>query len=219
MDHYDLKLGDKILLEPASRHRELSAKAYGTIVGTFKGISSGKDYYGKTIVNEEIELFIYPISVLNITELQTFYSKIEFVFKQEKNKELMERKEEIKRIVSDNGFNEFPTELKLWDGELTNVMEPLEKNISLLEVLYPVTFTLSIIIAGILVFIMVLRRTTDVAILRILGVKEKEVRWNLFRENLILVLIGIVIACITVFAISVKSCLNNGSPPQRMLFI
>ncbi|CAK7058198.1 ABC transporter permease [Tissierella sp.] len=205
MDHYDLKLGDKILLEPASRHRQLSAKAYGTIVGTFKGISSGKDYYGKTIVNEEIELFIYPIRVLNITELQTFYSKIEFVFKQEKNKELMERKEEIKRIVSDNGFNEFPMELKLWDEELTNVMEPLEKNISLLEVLYPVTFILSIVIAGILAFIMVLRRSTDTAILRILGVKEKEVRLNLFSENLMLVLIGTAIACITVFAISIKS--------------
>ncbi len=205
MDHYDLKLGDKILLEPASRHRQLSAKAYGTIVGTFKGISTGKDYYGKTIVDEEREVFIYPIRVLDITELQTFYSKIEFKFKQEKNKELILHKKEIKRIVSDNEFNEFPTELKLWDEELTNVIEPLEKSLSLLEVLYPVTFTLSIVIAGILAFIMVLRRTTDVAILRILGVKEKEVRWNIFKENLILVLIGTAIACIAVFAISIKS--------------
>ncbi len=205
MDHYDLKLGDKVLLEPASRHRQLSVRTYGTIVGTYKGISTGKDYYGKNIVNEDTEVFIYPMDVLNNIEMQIFYSKIEFEFKQEKNKELISRKAEIKGIVSDNSFNEFPTELKLWDGELTNVMEPLEKNISLLEVLYPVTFTLSIVIAGILVFIMVLRRTTDVAILRILGVKEKEVRWNLFRENLILVLIGISLACITVFAISIKS--------------
>ncbi|MBU5312726.1 hypothetical protein KQI38_11840, partial [Tissierella carlieri] len=134
-----------------------------------------------------------------------YYSKMEFVFKQEKNKEIMERKEEIKKIVSDNSSNEIPTELKLWDGEVVNVVGPLEKNTSLLEVLYPVTFTLSIVIAGILVFIMVLRRSTDAAILRILGVKEKEVRWNLFRENLILVSIGTAIACIAVFAISIKS--------------
>ncbi|MBU5312804.1 ABC transporter permease [Tissierella carlieri] len=205
MDHYDLKLGDKILLEPASRHRQLSVRTYGTIVGTYKGISTGKNYYGKNIVNEDMEVFIYPMEVLNNVEMQIFYSKIEFEFKQEKNKELISRKAEIKGLVSNNSFNEFATELKLWDEELTNVIEPLEKNLSLLEVLYPITFTLSIVIAGILVFIMVLRRTTDVAILRILGVKEKEVRWNIFKENLILVLIGTAIACIAVFAISIKS--------------
>ncbi|WP_406241738.1 FtsX-like permease family protein [Tissierella carlieri] len=204
MDHYELELGDKISLKPNSNYRKLLMGTYGTIVGTFAGVGSSEDNYGYSEIDDE-ELFIYPLSVLKTVERGVYYSKMEFVFKQEKNKEIMERKEEIKKIVSDNSSNEIPTELKLWDGEVVNVVGPLEKNISLLEVLYPVTFTLSIVIAGILVFIMVLRRSTDAAILRILGVKEKEVRWSLFRENLILVLIGTAIACITVFAISIKS--------------
>ncbi|MCQ4922802.1 ABC transporter permease [Tissierella carlieri] len=204
MDHYELELGDKISLKSDPNYRKLLMGTYGTIVGTFAGVGSSEDNYGYSEIDDE-ELFIYPLSVLKTVERGVYYSKMEFVFKQEKNKEIMERKEEIKKIVSDNSSNEIPTELKLWDGEVVNVVGPLEKNISLLEVLYPVTFTLSIVIAGILVFIMVLRRTTDAAILRILGVKEKEVRWNLFRENLILVLIGTSIACITVFAISIKS--------------
>ena len=204
MDHYELELGDKISLKSDPNYRKLLMGTYGTIVGTFAGVGSSEDNYGYSEIDDE-ELFIYPLSVLKTVERGVYYSKMEFVFKQEKNKEIMERKEEIKKIVSDNSSNEIPTELKLWDGEVVNVVGPLEKNTSLLEVLYPVTFTLSIVIAGILVFIMVLRRSTDAAILRILGVKEKEVRWNLFRENLILVSIGTAIACIAVFAISIKS--------------
>src|SRR5690554_646088 len=116
-------------------------------------------------------------------ERELYYRKLEFEFIPEKNKEVMSRKEEIKKIVSDFKLNVYPIELKLWDEELINVVDPLEKNLSLLEVLYPVTFIVSILIAGILSFLMVLRRTLDVAILRVLGVKEKEVRFNLFRDN------------------------------------
>lgn len=204
MEHFDLRLGDKIFLKPWSSRRGLVFEAYGTIVGTFEGVSRGKDYYGYSAIIDE-ELFIYPLSVLRATEIEVYYDKMEFEFKQDRNKELMERKEELRRMVANNKSNDYLTELKLWDEEITNVVAPLEKNISLLEVLYPITFILSIIIACILVFIMILRRSIDVAILRMLGVKGKEVRWNLFRENLVLVLIGIVIACITVFVISIKS--------------
>lgn len=204
MDHFDLELGDKILLKTDSNDLRLVIEAYGTIVGSFEGVDRSRNHYGYSKTYED-ELFIYPISVLKATEHKLYYSKLEFEFKPEKNKELMEKKEEIRRMVSNNPSNEFPTELILWDGELINVVEPLEKNLSLLEIFYPLTFILSIIISGILAFMMILRRTLDVAILRILGVKNKEVQWNLFRENLILVLIGIIISCTIVFGITVNS--------------
>jgi ABC-type antimicrobial peptide transport system permease subunit len=205
MEHFDLELGDKIFLEPNPKVRNLSIKSYGTIVGTFKEIDMGKDFYGYPLIQQDFSLFIYPISALEAIEEELYYNKLEFEFNPEKNKELMERKDELRKIVANNPFNEFPTELRLWDGELTNVIEPLEKNLSLLEVLYPITFILSIIIAGILSFIMVLRRTLDVAILRVLGVKEKEVRKSLFMENIILTLIGIIIATIIMIIITSSS--------------
>lgn len=204
MEHFDLKLGDKIFLKPNSRYRKLSIESYGKIVGTFKLFNKGKDFYGYSSVIER-DLFIYPLSVLEATEWEVYYDSLEFEFKPEKNRELMERKDEIRRIVASNPFNEHPTELRIWDGELRNVVEPLEKNVSLLEILYPITFILSIIIAAILSFIMVLRRTVDIAILRILGVKKKEVRWNLFRENMVLVLIGVLISLIIKLSITINS--------------
>lgn len=208
MKEFELELGDRILLLEEETRKTL--EIYGTIVGTFTNIEminihEWLEQY-TTISKGEPSLFIYPLSVLKaIEKTGVYYSLLELEFKPEKNRELLDRKDELKDMVANNLKDDLRNELKIWDEELTNVVEPLEKNISLLEVLYPITFILSIIIAGILTFILVLRRSVDAAILRILGVKEKEVRWNLFKENLILVLIGIIVACIIIFAISVQS--------------
>lgn len=204
MEHFDLELGDKILLKPDSNYLRLVVEAYGTVVGSFEGVNRISTANRYTMVDEK-ELFIYPISALESLEHTTYYSKVELIFNPEKNKELMGRKEELKNILSSNHANLGGMNLNFWDGELINVLEPLERNLSLIKILYPVTFVLSILMAGILAFMMVLRRTLDVSILRILGVKNKEVSWNLFRENLILVLIGISAACISILLITAKS--------------
>ncbi len=113
MEHFDLELGDKIFLKPNSEERPILLESYGTIIGTFEGVDSGKDYYGYSAVDDE-ELFIYPISVLEILERKVYYNKIELKFKPKKNKELMERKEELRKIVLSNSFSEHPLELRLW---------------------------------------------------------------------------------------------------------
>ena len=156
-------------------------------------------------MSEQEDIFIYPISVLQVMEGGVYYDKIEFIFKSEKNKELLDRRGELEALVANNPSNRYATKLLLWDGELINVVEPLEKNLSLLKILYPITFILSIIIVGILSFLLVSRRTLDVAILRVLGVKNREVILNLFRENLILVMVGIVLACIMITSVTLNS--------------
>ena len=207
LEEYELNLGDKIILKEEDREN-LNVSA--TIVGTFSRLDINeinewlKQYV--TIFAEEEALFIYPISALEAIENnKVYYDLLEFEFEPEKNRELLARKEELKDIVANNIYDVNKNGLKLWDEELINVVEPLEKNLSLLEVLYPITFILSIIIAGILSFIMVLRRTLDVAILRVLGVKEKEVRKSLFMENIILTLIGIFISTIIMILITLGS--------------
>lgn len=207
LEEYELSLGDKIILEEKDRE---NLKVYATIVGTFSSLDINeinewlKQY--ATISAEEEALFIYPISALEAMERnKVYYDLLEFEFEPEKNRELLSRKEELKNMVANNIYDVNKNELKLWDEELTNAVEPLEKNLSLLEILYPITFILSIIIAGILSFIMVLRRTLDVAILRVLGVKEREVRKSLFMENIILTLMGIIIATIIMIIITSNS--------------
>lgn len=205
MEHFGLRLGDRIFLEPDPEFRSI-VHAYGTIVGTFENLETGILPSGYIRADKESELFIYPLSALQLLEKdKLYYETLEFGFNPQKNREVLAQKEELKKMVANNPFNDFLTELNIWDGELINVVEPLEKNLSLLEVLYPVTFGLSIIIASILAFMMVIRRSIDVAILRILGVKSKEVQWNLFRENLVLVIIGIIISCITIISITINS--------------
>ncbi len=41
----------------------------------------------------------------------------------------MEKREELSRIVSDNPSNEIGMNLNFWDGEIINVVEPLEKKL------------------------------------------------------------------------------------------
>ncbi len=129
MEHFDLELGDKIFLKPSSNYLRLVVEAYGTIVGKFDGIDRGRDRYGYSVKDDE-EVFIYPISVLEATEHKLYYNKMGgFTFKSENNKELMEKREELSRIVSDNPSNEIGMNLNFWDGEIINVVEPLEKKL------------------------------------------------------------------------------------------
>lgn len=200
MKDYGLKLGNRIALMPESRE---VLKTFFTIAGTFSKYDIGKTPYGFVSGQEESSLFIYPLSALQAMERTgVYYDILEFEFKPEKGRELLARKDELKNMVLNNIYDVYRNELKLWDEELIKVVDPLEKNLTLLKVLYPVTFTVSVLIAGILAFMMVLRRTLDVAILRVLGVKEKEVRKSLFMENIILTLIGISIAAIIILLIT-----------------
>lgn len=204
---FQLKIGDNISL--AEESRDL-IKAYGTIVGIFKELDMADlhEYLENytTITKDKQSIFIYPLSALQAIERNNVhYRSLSFEFKPESNRELLDRKDELKNIVVNNIYDDIRSELKLWDEELTNVVEPLEKGLSLLEVLYPITFGLSIIIAGILAFMMVIGRSTDVAILRMLGVKSKEVEWILFRENILLVLIGIIISAIIIIPITINT--------------
>lgn len=196
MKDYELEIGDRIALVEEYRG---TLKIYGTIVGTFADLDMSQvhewlEYYTYAGKDEQ-DLFIYPLSALEAIERnRVYYRRLSFKFNPETNRELLARKDELKNMVSNNIYDDHRNELKLWDEELVNVADPLEKNLSLLQVLYPITFVVSILIAGILAFMMVLRRTLDVAILRVLGVKEKEIRKSLFIENIILTLIGISIA-------------------------
>ena len=203
MKEYQLELGNKISLVPEGRE---AIKAFGTIIGTFSQLDLGRTPYGFHVYNRESELFVYPLSALQVIEKTgVYYELLEFEFKPEKNRELLNKKEELKDMVARNTRDDQKNELRLLDGELVNVVEPLERNLSLLEILYPITFILAVILAGILSFMMVFRRSIDIAILRILGVKSKEVRWNLFRENMVLVTIGILLACGLIIGITTNT--------------
>lgn len=56
-----------------------------------------------------------------------------------KNRELSARREELKELVAQPNAGALDLTLVLWDEELTQVVGPLEQNVRLMSVLYPVT--------------------------------------------------------------------------------
>jgi ABC-type antimicrobial peptide transport system permease subunit len=81
----------------------------------------------------------------------------------------------------------------IWDEELRIVIGQLEKNLSLLRVLYPVVIAVSVLIGAGLCFLLLLQRAREAAILCVLGATRTAVRLVLVSESLCLSILGVVI--------------------------
>lgn len=203
MEEYGLSLGDKVCVSSDARQ---VVEAYGTIVGNFSLLDRGRVPRGFVALQEEEALFIYPLEVLRAIEpTGIYYDLLEFDFRAEKNRELLKRKDELKESIAKSPYNVAGNTLEIWDEELVNVVEPLEKNLSLLSVLYPVTFVMSFLLSALIAALILLRRSIDVAVLRVLGVKKREVRWNLFWQYFVLVFLGVLLAASLVYMMSFKT--------------
>jgi ABC-type antimicrobial peptide transport system permease subunit len=78
-----------------------------------------------------------------------------------------------------------------WDEELRSVVQPLEKSLSLLQVLYPVTVIVAVLIGLGLNLLLVMQSARDAAILRVLGVSTGRVRGMYTIQQLLLSLFGV----------------------------
>lgn len=202
MDTYNLEIGHKVSLKDMG---SIDSAIYGTIVGTFEGYAFPT--YGDTqiqwIPSHNYETFIYPIEAVRLIERSGInYKEINLLFDKEKNSELYNNREEILGQIAKNKYGDHGTgyKLVLYDDILTGTIKPLERNLELLSIIYPIILVLSLIIAVILPYLLILRRSGELAIMRILGVKEWEIKRYVFTESILLVTIGEIIA-ITVIGI------------------
>jgi len=217
MDTYNLEIGHKVYLkDSASNYPDVC----GTIVGTFEGYVLPQ--YGSNevqwIPSHEDEMFIFPIDAVRLIERNgIYYEKIDLLFDKEKNIELYRNREEILNHIAKTEYD-YSTgyKLVLYDSVLTETIEPLEKNLELLHIIYPIILVLSLIIAVALPYLLVLRRSEELAIMRILGVKEVEVKRYVFTESLLLVIIGQLIAMAVINVLTFKS---GSYPIWKYLFI
>jgi hypothetical protein len=76
------------------------------------------------------------------------------------------------------------------DAELTMVVGPLEENLNLLRLLYPVAMVVSFILALGLSLLLMLQNAKNAAILRVLGTPRCQTRFNLCTELLIISIAG-----------------------------
>jgi predicted lysophospholipase L1 biosynthesis ABC-type transport system permease subunit len=134
---------------------------------------------------------LIPISALEAMDgSQTKFTVAHFVLDPAKNREL-----ERLRVEMEKPMEVYSGQARfiIWDEELRIVLAQLEKNFSLLKVLYPVVIGVSVLIGAGLCFLLLLQATREAAIMRVLGTTRTAVRLALMIEPLILSILGLMI--------------------------
>lgn len=114
-----------------------------------------------------------------------------FTFDSEKNRELMEREEELEQMVKEWRENLVAMRLMIWDEELYAAVEPMERTLSLFGILYPVTMAVFLVLGFGFQFLLLLLRRREAAVLRVLGNSAGTVRKLLAAEQIWLCVLGI----------------------------
>ncbi|MBE3038870.1 MAG: hypothetical protein IMZ62_08675 [Chloroflexi bacterium] len=186
LDQFGLKIGDQVYLS------EESGTTYPYhVVGQY---TPGVRQYSASIVGSIGDPILLPLSALKAIQGDNlYYSTVKFVIDPAKNRDLPAFEEETTRMVSKQGAGRLPLKIHFWDEELRSVVEPLEKNFSLLEVLYPVTVAVSALIGAGLCLLLILQQARDTALLRTLGVGKTSVRAVLCSEQILLSLAGVLL--------------------------
>jgi hypothetical protein len=183
---FNLNLGDVIVMI------EESGSVFSYLVaGQYIGELS---QYSENIFKDVGEPVLLPLSALQVIQGKNFYySSAKFVIDPAKNREMPAIKEEITKMVSEPSAGRLPLQIVFWDEELRAVVEPMEKNLALLEVLFPVTVAVSVFIGLGLGLLLVLQQARETALLRMLGVRRAWVRAMLSSEQLLLSFLGILL--------------------------
>lgn len=126
------------------------------------------------------------------------YTKANFEVDRAKNRELPQLLAEADEIVSDPMAGSLPLSFLLWDEELREAIGPLNENVEVLELLYPLVLLLSALTAAGLTALLLVQRTKTAALLRVIGVSRIQARWMLGTELLLPALLG---ECIVVLAL------------------
>lgn len=121
------------------------------------------------------------------------YVTARFILDPAKNRELPSFRERMKELAAGPDAGLLDLNFVFWDEELTRVIEPMEKNLKLLSVLYPAVVNVSVLIAAGLAVLMMLQRAKESAVLRVLGTTKSRTRILLCTEHILLCLLGLLL--------------------------
>jgi len=157
------------------------------IVGQYSGWIGSSAYSTYTPIGESYVLI--PLTILESTEgAFTRFRVAHFVLDPTRNRDLPELRASMETVMNVYGSK---FRFVIWDEELRIVVAQLEKNLSILQVLYPVVMAVSVLIAAGLCFLLLMQKTREAAILRVLGTTHTAVRLALIMESFSLSLIGV----------------------------
>lgn len=137
---------------------------------------------------------LIPLSAMESMERsKTTFTLTHFTIDPKWNRDLSQVQTDMDKVVNDYEAGTTKLRFIIWDEELRLVVGQLEKNIALLQVLYPVVMAISVLIGAGLCFLLLQQNAREAAILRMLGTTRTAVRLTLILEPLSLSLIGVIL--------------------------
>ena len=130
------------------------------------------------------------------------YITLRFTVDPAHNRDMISIREQLRWIVGNVKAGRGVTmDFDLHDEELRTVVGSMERNLSLLRLLYPVAIGLSVVIGLGLSMLLILQNAKNAAIMRVLGSTRKRALTVLWTEPLIVVLIGLIAGLIALLLI------------------
>lgn len=125
----------------------------------------------------------------------TKYSRAEFTLKTSENRSLDKVKETFEQIMEKyEGQTLIPLDYVIRDEELKQAIEPLEKNNTIIQVLYPIMCIVFALVCAVISLLFVIRASKEAAVLRILGTTKLRVGMMLAAERVLVCLISLILA-------------------------
>lgn len=188
LEKSQFKMGQKVNVTEMS-----GSISPGVIVGQYSGGRAVTVNHVKTTVIGS-EPILIPLSVLEALERsKTAFTVAHFVLDPAKNRELSQVSAELEKVIKAPGAGTQDLHFMVWDEQLKIVVLQLEKNLSILKVLFPVVMAVSALIAAGLCFLLLLQKSREAAILRVLGTTRTSVRLALIAEPFCLSILGVFI--------------------------
>ena len=172
-------------------------------------------YTGTIQTQDTSEPILMPLSLLetleNLRGRELCYSTARFSIDPKMNRELSSLTERMKSIVEGEDAGYLALDFVCWDEELTQAIAPMEKNLQLMNTLYPVSLGLSVLIAAGLSVLLTLLNRKEAAILRVLGMPKRRVRTVLCGEQLLPGLLGVVLGILTALLVWKSAIASSGA--------
>ncbi len=172
-------------------------------------------YSGTIQTQDTSEPILMPLSLLgtfeNLRGIELCYSTARFSIDPKLNRELSSLTEQMKSIVESEDAGYLALDFVCWDEELTQAIAPMEKNLQLMDTLYPVSLGLSVLIAVGLSVLLTLLNRKEAAILRVLGMPKRHVRIVLCGQQLLPGLLGTMLGILVALLIWKSAIASSGA--------
>jgi len=127
---------------------------------------------------------------------------VRFTIDPARNREIYRLRELVEPRLSNNNldvFGVFPLLLHVHDDVIHNVIIPMEQNLSLLRILYPIAIGVTFMLALGLSLLTMLQSAKNAAIMRVLGKPRGASQFMLCTEQLIVCIAGILLGLLILF--------------------